>query len=237
MSSTTPRLRAPRGCTGISPKTKLVAFALVLAAVVVTWNVLVVAALAVVLAAGVVSAGLRSRLAFGLAAYPALFALIFAFASAPDALTGAVIMLKAVSAALAAVIVVLTTPYPQVFAPVQRIVPGVVGDALLMTYRATFLLLDKFSNLLRSMRLRAGLSGTHPLQTRAGHDPSFGRAATLLVRPVPARLRHHAAARVRDAASSRPAEKRSPARRCSPARPLPRSSWARARFGVSPGRP
>ncbi len=74
------------------------------------------------------------------------------------------IVLKAVSAALAAVLIVLTTPYPQVFAPVQRVVPGVVGDALLMTYRATFLLLDKFGNLLRSMRLRAGIAGAHPVR-------------------------------------------------------------------------
>ncbi len=157
-----------------SPTTKLIAFALVLGAVVVTWNVLVVASFAVVLAAGVVSARLRGRLAFGLAAYPALFALIFVVASAPNVLTGTVIVLKAVTAALAAVTVVLTTPYPQVFAPVQRVVPGVVGDALLMTYRATFLLLDKFTHLLRSMRLRAGIAGTHPLQSARATTRSLG---------------------------------------------------------------
>ncbi len=149
----------------VSPKTKLAAFALILGAVVATWNVMVVSSVAVALAAGIVSARLRSRLAFVLAAYPAVFALVFAFASAPDALTGAVIVLKAVSAALAAVTVVLTTPYPQIFAPVQRVVPGIVGDALLMTYRATFLLLGKFSNLLRSMRLRAGIAGVHPIRS------------------------------------------------------------------------
>ncbi len=68
----------------LSPRSKLVSFALVLAAVVVTWNVLIVSSLVVVLAAVVVSTRLRYRLAFGLAAYPAVFALIFAFASAPD---------------------------------------------------------------------------------------------------------------------------------------------------------
>jgi energy-coupling factor transporter transmembrane protein EcfT len=148
----------------ISPKTKLVAFALVLAAVVTSWNLLIVASLVVMLASAVFSAGLRARLAFGLAAYPGLFALIFALASAPDLITGFVIVLKAVTAALGAVTVVLTTPYPQVFAPVQRIVPGVVGDSLLMTYRATFLLLEKFANLLRAMKLRAGIAGVHPVK-------------------------------------------------------------------------
>lgn len=149
----------------LSPKTKLVAFALVLAAVVMTWNILITATFVVVLSAAVLSARLSSRLAFGLAAYPGLFALIFAFASAGDVMTGAVIVLKAVTAALAAVTVVLTTPYPQVFAPVQRVVPTIVGDALLMTYRATFLLLEKLSNLLRSMRLRAGIAGVHPIHS------------------------------------------------------------------------
>jgi energy-coupling factor transporter transmembrane protein EcfT len=48
---------------------------------------------------------------------------------------------------------------------VQHIVPGVVGDALLMTYRTTFLLFGKFSSLLRAVRLRAGLRGRHPVRT------------------------------------------------------------------------
>ncbi len=158
----------------LSPKTKLAAFAMTLAAVVITWNLFVVAALALVLSATVVSARLNPRLAFGLAAYPAVFAIVFAVASAPDALTGTVIVLKAAAAALAAVLVVLTTPYPQVFAPVQRVVPGIVGDALLMTYRATFLLLEKFADLLRSMRLRAGITGAHPVASARATTRALG---------------------------------------------------------------
>lgn len=149
----------------VSPAAKLVAFAVVLGAVVVTWNLFVAVALLLVLAAAAVSARVDLRLAFGLAAYPAIFALIFALASAPDAFLGGVIVLKAVAAGLAAVTIILTTPYPQVFAPLQRVVPGVVGDAMLMTYRALFLLLAKFSNLLRAARLRAGVRGAHPLQS------------------------------------------------------------------------
>jgi energy-coupling factor transporter transmembrane protein EcfT len=141
-----------------SPKAKLLAFGFILLSVVVTWNILVIASLALLLAAVVASARVSPRLAYGLAAYPALFALIFALASAPDLMTGAVIVLKAMTAALAAVTIVLTTPYPYVFAPVQKIVPTIVGDALLMTYRSLFILLEKFSNLLRAVRLRSGLA-------------------------------------------------------------------------------
>lgn len=159
---------------GTAPVAKLLAFALVLAAVIVSWNVLVVASIAIALVAVVVSARLPGRLAFGLAAYPSLFALVFAASSAPDVWTGTVIVLKAVTAALAAVTVVLSTPYPQIFAPVQRITPSLVGDALLMTYRSTFLMLDKFESLLRAVRLRSGFSKGSPLEAARAASRALG---------------------------------------------------------------
>ena len=158
----------------VSPVAKMAAFALVLAAVVVTWNALVALALLLALVAAAVSSRVDLRLAFTLAVYPALFALLFALTSAPDALTGATFVLKAVAAGLAAVTIVLTTPYPQIFAPVQRIVPSIVGDALLMTYRTTFLLLGKFSDLIRAVRLRAGLRGTHPVRMARATTTALG---------------------------------------------------------------
>lgn len=138
-----------------APGAKLAAFGLLLAAAVVSWNFVLLASLALLIAAAAVSARLNLKLTFGLAAYPALFAAVFAFASAPSAGTGLVIVLKAVTAALAAVTLTLTTPYPQVFAPVQKVVPGLVGDALLMTYRSFFLLLQRFSDLLTTVKLRS----------------------------------------------------------------------------------
>ena len=157
-----------------SPITKLVAFALVLAAAIVTWNVLVLASLLLLLAAGVFSSGVPRRFAFGLAAYPALFAALFALATAPDVLVGLVLVLKAGTAGLAAISIVLTTPYPQIFAPLQRIVPGIVGDALLMTYRSTFLLLDKFTNLLTAVRLRSGGLTGHPVRAAQATTRAMG---------------------------------------------------------------
>ncbi|NTU71276.1 MAG: hypothetical protein HGB10_05605 [Coriobacteriia bacterium] len=158
----------------VSPVAKLTAFVLLIAAVVVSWNLFVVAGLLVALIACVASARVDLRLAFVLAAYPGVFALIFAFASAPDALSATVIVLKAVTAGLAAVTVILTTPYPQVFAPIQRIVPSIVGDALLMTYRTTFLLLGKFASLMTAIRLRSGLRGTHPVRMARATTAALG---------------------------------------------------------------
>jgi energy-coupling factor transporter transmembrane protein EcfT len=149
----------------LSPLVKLAAFGVALAAVIVNWNALIVLALALVLVGVASGARIDLKSTFMLASYPALFALIFAWASAPNAVSGATIVLKAMCAGLLAVILVMTTPYPQIFAPIQSVVPPIVGDALLMTYRTTFLLLDKFASLLRAVRLRAGLRGKHPAKT------------------------------------------------------------------------
>lgn len=148
-----------------SPRIKLAALALVLAATLVSWNILILAGILLCLVAAALWGRVDLRLALGLASYPAVFALVFAFASAPDVMTATVIVAKAVTSALAAVLVVLTTPYPQIFAPIQRVMPGIVGDALLMTYRAIFILAQKFSNLLRAARLRAGLRGKNAVRS------------------------------------------------------------------------
>lgn len=157
-----------------SPVAKLIALALVVATVLVSWNLLVLASVLTALLAAAVWGRVDLKLAVPLAAYPALFALAFAFASAPSALAGAVIVMKSVTAASATVLVVLTTPYPQIFAPIQRITPAVVGDALLMTYRATFIMLEKFSNLVRAVRLRSGLRGASPLRALRATASAIG---------------------------------------------------------------
>jgi cobalt/nickel transport system permease protein len=157
-----------------APVTKLTAFALVIAAVVVQNNLLVVASIGVALAALIVGNRLPARAMFALAAYPALFALVFAFAAAPDVWTGALFVVKAVTSALAAVILVFTTPYPQIFAPLQALTPQIVGDSMLMTYRSLFLLGEKFSHLQRAVRLRSGLASGHPVLAARATATSLG---------------------------------------------------------------
>jgi cobalt/nickel transport system permease protein len=162
------------GLHGASPVSKLVAFTLVLASIVVQDNVLVVASAGLLLVAVVVGSRLPARQMFALAAYPAVFASIFAFAAAPDVLTGVLFVLKAMTAALGAIILVFTTPYPQLFAPVQALAPEIVGDAMLMTYRSIFLLGEKFSHLQRAVRLRSGLSRGHPVLAARATATSLG---------------------------------------------------------------
>lgn len=93
----------------------------------------------------------------GLAIYPALFTLVFV-ASRWDGTwtTPTIYLLRALCAGLAAVWLVGTTPYPDLFAPISRIVPRFVGDALFLSYRAFFTLANKLVRLSVALRLRGG---------------------------------------------------------------------------------
>ncbi len=156
------------------PVAKLVAVTGLLTAVVVSTNVLIVAALALGLLGVAAAMRLRWREVLSFAAYPALFAVLFAFAASQGFLGASLIVAKAVTAALAVILLMFTTPYPQVFAPVQRIVPAVIGDALLMTYRSLFLLLEKFSHTVTAARLRAGVVGRNPIRSAMAITRALG---------------------------------------------------------------
>lgn len=153
------------------PVAKLLGFGLALAGVVASTNALVLLTVALTLGAVVFAMRLPARRVFALAGYPALFAAVFAFAASAGPITLAVLVLKSVTAALCAITLMFTTPYPFVFAPLQRVMPALVGDALLMTYRSFFLLLEKLQRVTRAARLRAGVFGARPVQS--------ARAATL----------------------------------------------------------
>ncbi len=157
-----------------SAVTKLVAFALVLASVIVSVNLLLVLGIAAVLLATIVGLRLPMRPMLSLAAYPFVFAAFFALAAAPSFWAGALIVAKAVTAALASVLLLFTTPYPQIFAPLQRVLPPLIGDALLMTYRSLFLLLERFDHLLTAARLRAGLVTRDPVRSARAITSSLG---------------------------------------------------------------
>lgn len=157
-----------------APVAKLVCVAGVITAVVISRDAVLLASLSVAMFAAAVACALPWRRVASLAAYPALFALLFAIAAMPGPAAAALVVAKAVTAAMAGVVLMHTTPYPQVFAPIQRVVPATIGDALLMTYRSLFLLLERFSHTLTAARLRAGLVGPQPIRSAATVTRSLG---------------------------------------------------------------
>ena len=105
----------------------------------------------------VLASGLPVLPVLGLAIYPAVFSLVF-IVSRWDGTwtTAAVYLLRALCSGLAAVWLVGTTPYPDLFAPVSRVLPRFVGDALFLSYRAFFTVANQLVRLSVALRLRGG---------------------------------------------------------------------------------
>lgn len=102
-------------------------------------------------------AGVSLKEAGHYALYPAFFSLAFAVFQLTVSITAGVIMiLKAVTAALALLLLIFTTPYPEVFALMRRFLPRVLVDAMFFTYRIFFILLKEIRDLLTSIRLKGG---------------------------------------------------------------------------------
>lgn len=125
------------------------------------WRVL--AALLVTVVALVVSARLPWRLLVAAMTTPLLFAALFIMAHwGAGASSIATLAMRPVIASVTALWLVGTTPYPDLFAPISRVLPRVVGDSLFLTYRAVFALLARIERLSRAMFLRGALTGSLP---------------------------------------------------------------------------
>lgn len=157
-----------------APASKIIGAALIVASVVIGTDPLLLAGILFAMTGACVALRLPIRFMLPLALYPALFALIFAFAASNGPVTTALIVVKAITAAFAMVVLMFTTPYPQVFSFVQRITPTIVGDALFLTYRSLFILAEKLSNLSRAVRLRAGISSRQPVRSARATTQALG---------------------------------------------------------------
>jgi cobalt/nickel transport system permease protein len=104
---------------------------------------------------------LTSRLPFRLvlaaAGYPVMFSLLFVIGTWDGTwVTPLRLLARPITASLTAVWLVGTTPYPDLFAPLSRLLPRAAGDGLFLTYRALFELVGRIERLWRAMRLRGG---------------------------------------------------------------------------------
>jgi cobalt/nickel transport system permease protein len=116
----------------------------------------------------VVTSGLPWRLVLSAASYPILFSALFVVARWDGTwLTPLVLLARPLTAGLLATWLVGTTPYPDLFAPIARVLPRPAGDSLFLTYRALFALLQRADRLWRALRLRGGFTG--PMRRRLAH--------------------------------------------------------------------
>ncbi len=114
------------------------------------------------------------RLLVAAASTPILFALLFVIARWDGTwVTPAQLVLRPLTAALTAVWLVATTPYPDLFAPISRLLPRAVADGLFVTYRALFELLARAERLFRSLRLR-GAERVPPARRLAAAGEGLG---------------------------------------------------------------
>jgi energy-coupling factor transporter transmembrane protein EcfT len=142
-----------------SPLYKIISTVFVLASIVITNDFIVLLSIYLMLASLVILTRLPFLKIISIAAYPAIFAVLFAISSwSEDWIIPATIILKALCAALAMVILIVTTPYPSVFSSISPFLPRVILEGLYLTYRSLFILLELMGNLLRALRIRGGLS-------------------------------------------------------------------------------
>ncbi|MEW6723471.1 MAG: energy-coupling factor transporter transmembrane component T [Bacillota bacterium] len=78
------------------------------------------------------------------------------------------LILRGISLAAGIILVLLTTPYPQVFGLLQLFLPAVVVDCLVLCYRYFFYLSASLAGLFAALRLRAGWRRGRPGHNVAG---------------------------------------------------------------------
>lgn len=109
----------------------------------------------------VLTSGLPWRVWLAAASYPLVFLALFLVTRWDGTVaTPLTLILRPLTASLAAVWLVGTTPYPDVFAPLSRVLPRYAGDSLFLTYRALFSLLARAHRLRQALLLRGGTSGS-----------------------------------------------------------------------------
>lgn len=129
-----------------------------------------------------------------LSLYAAVFALLYALTFKGGFPVFALLLLKAVTPALAVLAVVATTSYPRIFGLLNSVLPELIAAGLFMTYRSFFILLDMMNNFVVALRLRGGFS---PGRLRNNAANISRGIAMLLLKSVERGSRVHAVMAVR----------------------------------------
>lgn len=117
----------------------------------------------------------------GLSLYAAVFTVLYIVSLRGGMLAHAVLIVKAVTPALAVLMLIVSTPYPRIFSLLSAVLPEILAAGLFMTYRTLFILLDMMDNFVAAIRLRGGFSPGSLYKNSANISKGIGM---LLVRAV-----------------------------------------------------
>jgi cobalt/nickel transport system permease protein len=103
-----------------------------------------------------------------LSLYAAVFAALYGISlRRVDLAVYGLVLLKAVTPALAVLMLIVSTPYPRLFSLTSAVLPELPAAGLFMTYRSFFILLDMTNNFIVALRFRAGLARGRIVKTIA----------------------------------------------------------------------
>jgi cobalt/nickel transport system permease protein len=117
----------------------------------------------------------------GLSLYAAVFTVLYIVSLRGGMLAHAVLIVKAITPALAVLMLIVSTPYPRIFSLLSAVLPEILAAGLFMTYRTLFILLDMMDNFVAAIRLRGGFSPGSLYKNSANISKGIGM---LLVRAV-----------------------------------------------------
>lgn len=158
------------------PAPKVIMAVCLVAAVVITRHIALLGIIYALCVALLATARVPPLKVVVIAAYPALFVLLFVF-SAWDGTwqTPTLLFGRALAAAMTLVTLMATTPYPRVFGILSRALPRIVGESLFLTYRALFMLIEMAGELVTATRVRSGLRLRRPLANLRNLSAALGK--------------------------------------------------------------
>lgn len=141
---------------------KLLSGLLMLIAVLVAQSLTTLVVILCVLVLAMVIAKLSIKTILHLSFYPLFFSSLFvSLIWSQNPTLGMLSILKGVASAYIMISIVSSTPYIDIFASMGKVMPAIIVDLFLFTYRSFFILLEKVSDLIRIIRLRGGF---HPFK-------------------------------------------------------------------------
>ena len=141
-----------------SARAKVLFVLLIVAAAVTAASPYPLACAYVVMAVTAALAGLPVLRMAALSLYAVVFALLYGLSLRGGFWVYALLFFKATTPAFAVLTLIVSTPYPRLFAVLNAALPEVIAAGLLMTYRTFFILFDMMGNFISAIGLRGGFS-------------------------------------------------------------------------------